>query len=250
MTGSNLIARRTRDALLDCDCVDQGSLREASRSKTSLSRMIRSAAFGLLALAGLAALGLATAAPAQAACIDHIFEAERDAGIPSGLLLAVALVESGQSITSDSYAINVGGNVHFASSPSAAAKYLRDPKGNLRTNVTAGCMQLSLEDHKAAFKPVEKIVDPKENVHYAARMLSQLRRMTGSWAAAVAKYNGGFGKTAQAYACKVRNNLVSLHSMNAALIDSDGCKAEPTPAVTPRTRRAYEAASDAAAPAG
>lgn len=226
------IVRRTSDAPLDRDSISKPQRRNR--------RLLP----GLLLLSAMI-LGLA-ASPARAACIDHIFEAEKDAGIPSGLLLAVALVESGQSITTDAYAVNVNGSVHFASSPNAAAKYLRDPKGNLRKDVTAGCMQLSLEDHKAAFKPVEKIVDPKENVHYAARLLAQFRRVTGSWAAAVAKYNGGLGRAAQAYACKVRGNLVSLHSLNASLIDSDGCKTETVVAVTPRTRRAYESATNPA----
>ncbi|MBB6254257.1 transglycosylase SLT domain-containing protein [Nitrospirillum iridis] len=227
------IARRHSDALLGRE--------SESASKNgihSATRLIKNTVAGLLV-----GLGLMAAAPAHAACLDHILQAEKEAGVPSGLLLAVALVESGQSISSEAYAVNVKGTVHFASTPNAAAKYLRDPKGNLRQDATVGCMQLSLSDHKAAFRPVEKIVDPKENVQYAARMLARLRATAGSWAAAVARYNGGSGKTAHAYACKVRSNLVSLNSVNASLIDGNGCNDDESTAVTPRTRRVYQSAT-------
>ncbi|TWB21886.1 transglycosylase-like protein with SLT domain [Nitrospirillum amazonense] len=228
------IARRRSDALLgrESESVSAGAPR-------STTRLFKTAIAGLFV-----GLGLLAAAPAaHAACLDHILQAEKEAGVPSGLLLAVALVESGQSISSEAYAVNVKGTAHFVSTPTAAAKYLRDPKGNLRQDVTAGCMQLSLSDHKAAFHPVEKIVDPKENVQYAARMLARLRATAGSWAAAVARYNGSSGKTAHAYACKVRSNLVSLNSVNASLIDGNGCSDEESTAVTPRTRRVYQSAT-------
>ncbi|WP_049974470.1 hypothetical protein [Azospirillum sp. B4] len=76
-------------------------------------------------------------------------------------------------------------------------------------------------------------------------MLARLRATAGSWAAAVARYNGGSGKTAHAYACKVRSNLVSLNSVNASLIDGNGCNDEESTAVTPRTRRVYQSATTA-----
>ncbi|MDE1148132.1 MAG: transglycosylase SLT domain-containing protein [Azospirillaceae bacterium] len=238
------IARRHSDALLGKESESE-SVNASAPGWSFKSFSIKTLFTGLLVAAGLAG-----AAPAHAACLDHILQAEKEAGVPSGLLLAVALVESGQSISSEAYAVNVKGNVHFAPTPSAAAKYLRDPKGNLRQDVTAGCMQLSLSDHKAAFRPVEKIVDPKENVEYAARMLARLRATAGSWAAAVARYNGGTGKTAHAYACKVRSNLVSLNSVNASLIDGSGCSDDAPTAVTPRTRRVYEQDTTTGTPVG
>lgn len=143
------IARRHSDALLGRE--------SESVSNGSVSRLMKTTFAGLLV-----GLGLMAAAPAHAACLDHILQAEKEAGVPSGLLLAVALVESGQSISSEAYAVNVKGTVHFASTPNAAAKYLRDPKGNLRQEATVGCMQLSLSDHKAAFRPVERSSTPRK----------------------------------------------------------------------------------------
>ena len=119
---------------------------------------------------------------------------------------------------------------------------MRDNKGNLRGNVYAGCMQLSLAHHKQAFRPVERIVNPEANVRYAARYLVTLRQETGSWAAAVTRYNGSSGTKAAAYQCKIKNQLVSLGAeASAALISAPGnCDVSDPPSIGPRTRRAFD----------
>ncbi len=195
----------------------------------------------LLAFAFLIGL-MILALPARAGCLDHIVEAEKEMGIPKGILLAVSLVESGGGGTPSPYIMNVRGRVLFPRSEAEAATYLRDNQGNLRGNVYAGCMQLSLAHHKQAFRPVEKIVNPEANVRYAAKYLISLRRETGSWAAAVTKYNGSSGVKAAAYQCKIKNQLVSLGAGSSAeLISTSGkCDVSNPPSVGPRTRRAFE----------
>lgn len=195
----------------------------------------------LLAFAFLIGL-MILALPARAGCLDHIVEAEKEMGIPKGILLAVSLVESGGGGTPSPYIMNVRGRVLFPRSEAEAATYLRDNQGNLRGNVYAGCMQLSLAHHKQAFRPVEKIVNPEANVRYAAKYLISLRRETGSWAAAVTKYNGSSGVKAAAYQCKIKNQLVSLGAGSSAeLVSTSGkCDVSNPPSVGPRTRRAFE----------
>lgn len=184
---------------------------------------------------------LILAMPARASCLDHIVDAEKEYGIPKGMLLAVSLVESGGGGTPNPFIMNVRGRVLFPRSEAEAATYLRDNKGNLRGNVYAGCMQLSLADHKQAFRPVEKIVNPEANVRYAAKFLVSLRRETGSWAAAVTKYNGSSGVKAAAYQCKVKNQLVSLGAQGSADLIStvSACDTSNPPSVGSRTRRAF-----------
>lgn len=207
--------------------------RVATRSRQDSSLLL---AFAFLI--GLMILAL----PARAGCLDHIVEAEKEMGIPKGILLAVSLVESGGGGTPSPYIMNVRGRVLFPRSEAEAATYLRDNQGNLRGNVYAGCMQLSLAHHKQAFRPVEKIVNPEANVRYAAKYLISLRRETGSWAAAVTKYNGSSGVKAAAYQCKIKNQLVSLGAGSSAeLISTSGkCDVSNPPSVGPRTRRAFE----------
>lgn len=194
----------------------------------------------LLAFAFLIGLML-LAVPARAGCLDHIVDAEKEFSIPKGVLMAVSLVESGGGGTPNPFIMNVRGRVVIPRTEAEAATYLRDNQGNLRGSVYAGCMQLSLTHHKQAFRPVEKIVNPEANVRYAAKFLVALRRETGSWSAAVSKYNGSTGAKAAAYQCKVKNQLVSLGAQGSAdLIGTAKCDGRDLPAIGPRTRRAFE----------
>lgn len=188
-------------------------------------------------LIGLMILAL----PARAGCLDHIVAAEKEHNIPRGILMAVSLVESGAGGAPNAFAMNVRGRTIMPRTEAEAATYLRDNQGNLRGAVYAGCMQLSLTHHKSGFRPVEKIVNPEANVRYAAKFLVALRRETGSWAGAVAKYNGSSGLKAAAYQCKVQRQLLGLGAQSSAdLIDSSRCSAQKGPAVSPRTRRALD----------
>ncbi|HYE50473.1 MAG TPA: transglycosylase SLT domain-containing protein [Azospirillaceae bacterium] len=188
----------------------------------------------------LTAFALFLAGPARAGCLDHIGAAEKDAGIPSGLLMAVALVESGNGGSPTPYVVNVKGKAVYARTQAEAARFLRDGQGKLRTNVTVGCMQLSLTHHRAAFRPVEKMLDPQENVRYAARYLARLRSETGSWAGAVARYNGGSVKMAKVYQCKVQRTLTELGADSVTLIDGSKCGKAQDPHISPKTRKAFE----------
>lgn len=180
--------------------------------------------------------------PKPASCLSSILEAEADLGIPRGILLSIALVESGQSGYPAPFALNVAGRAVFARSEVDAARYLRDPQGRLRSGVMAGCMQLSLSHHRDGFRPVEKIVDPQANVRYAAVYLVRLRGETGSWAAAVARYNGGSGDRGRQYQCKVHGYLQALKAESATLIDGTRCRSTELPRIADKTRQAFEAA--------
>jgi hypothetical protein len=108
--------------------------------------------------------------PARAAgCVQAALEAERSLDIPPGLLLSVALVESGRGGEPDPWAMNIGGRSVHANGLADAKKRLFDSHGHLRAKAAVGCMQLSVSDHRAAFHPLEKILDPQANVWYAAR---------------------------------------------------------------------------------
>jgi hypothetical protein len=208
----------------------------------SLLRLAFAASFvpSLLLLASPSHARPMVAAPA-ADCVAPILKAEKDLGIPAGLLLAVALVESGGGGTPQPHVLNVGGRVLFARSEADALRYLRDPQGKIRAKVMAGCMQLSLTHHRQAFTPIEKIVNPEANVRYAARLLVRLKRDTGSWAGALARYNGGTRKTARVYHCKVQQRLTELGASERVSEDKT-CPRFASAPITRETRRAFELA--------
>lgn len=180
------------------------------------------------------------ASPAQAAqCTDYAIEAEREHDLPAGLLLSIALVESGMGGVPQPYALNIDGRPVMASSQEEAKAHLRDRAGRLRKNVTVGCMQISLTYHREHFKPVDRILDPRANVFYAARYLKRLRAETGSWTKAVARYQGGSQNQRLAYLCKVHGNLAALVGEEASLLDAAHCPQGASPGIAPETRRKF-----------
>jgi len=177
-------------------------------------------------------------------CQSHVLETEQKLDIPRGLLLSIALVESGYNGEALPYTLTSGSHTRFARSESDAAQQLRDGRGRLRSNLFVGCMQLSLRHHSAHFKPVEKIVDPKANVWYAGNYLVRLHGERGNWATAVARYNGGSRRQSAAYVCKVWSRLVQLDRDSAQTLRPSGCANSSirTADVAPRTRRAFHEA--------
>lgn len=176
-------------------------------------------------------------------CLDSILAAETEHGIPRGLLLGIALVESGRGGYPAPFALSIRGKAVYAKSEAEAARYLRDPQGKLRGGVMAGCMQLSLSHHKNSFRPVDRIVNPQANVRFAARYLVQLRADTGSWAGAVARYNGGTNGKGRLYQCKVHRQLTALGAASADLFDATRCKPGAAPQIAEVTRRAFDRAN-------
>jgi len=206
-------------------------------------------ALGLgMALTPLAAQP-AAAAPQGAStegCVAHAVDAEQKLNIPAGMLLAIALVESGTDGTPNPYAISADGRAIMARSPQDAARHLRDRSGKLRQNTYVGCMQLSVSVHKGQFSPLERIVDPRENVWYAGRLLVRLHGEEGSWKAALARYNGTSPRRAQAYVCKIWQNLAELDQNSAKLIESPKCDDSDRASIAPATRRTFRNAQVAA----
>lgn len=207
----------------------------------------------LVGVAVAAFLGLAltplvgTAAFAQESCVTHAIEAEKKFNIPSGLLLAIALVESGQDGSPHPFAMSVNGRAVFARDTRDAARHLKDRSGEVRGNVYVGCMQLSLSVHRGQFQPVERIVEPRENVLYAGRLLLRLHGEEGSWKSAVARYNGASTKRAQHYVCNVWSHLKELDPTSAKLLESSRCTDGDTPNIAPGTRRTFQKSQQVAA---
>ncbi|HEY0836148.1 MAG TPA: transglycosylase SLT domain-containing protein [Azospirillum sp.] len=176
---------------------------------------------------------------AQDGCVTSAVEVERKLNIPSGLLVAIALVESGQDGVPHPYAMSVNGRPVMARSAQDAARHLKDRQGQLRSNVYVGCMQISLTHHRGQFQPIERIADPRENVAYAGRLLLRLHGEEGNWKSAVARYNGASMRRAQAYVCKVWQHLSELDDSSAKLLESSKCDDSDRPSIAPKTRRVF-----------
>ncbi len=192
-----------------------------------LAATVAAVVFGLLGMS-------LDASPARASdsCVAHAVEAERELNIPTGLLVSIALVESGLEGAPYPYAMSINGRSVYAQGLDEAQKRLRDRRGELHANTFVGCMQLSVQAHRAHFSPVERIVSPKDNVWYAGRLLARLHAEEGNWRAAVARYNGSSMRRAAAYVCKVWSHLNEF----ARLLESAACESA-RPVIAPKTRR-------------
>lgn len=128
-------------------------------------------------------------------CSETISRFERAAGIPSQLLSAVSLAESGRWDKANRahfawpWTVTAGGKGRFfASKAKAIAAVRRLQKRGVR-NIDVGCMQINLYYHKTAFATLDDAFDPDMNVAYAAEFLLRLNEAKRSWTMAVGLYH-------------------------------------------------------------
>lgn len=174
-------------------------------------------------------------------CTKYIISAETQYQIPRGMLMSIALVESGKKGKPYPWAVNVGGKTVYSQDRAAAEKRIKDKKGGLRRNAMVGCMQLSVFYHKKAFSQVGQMFKPEENVMYAARYLTKHYKRYGSWTTAIKRYHGGTRLQNRSYACKVRNRMESLELEDYKLVEVDRCKKRGRAFVAPDVLAAIDA---------
>ena len=149
----------------------------------------------------LFALLLLLAAPAAAQddpwtlCRRAILAAEPGSGLPPGLLLAIALVETGRGdprsgrIEPWPWSWNAEGEGHVEPTRDAAVAGVTGVLASGRRSVDVGCMQVNLLHHPTAFATPAEGFDPTANIRYAIGFLKALQVRTGNWAGAIAQYH-------------------------------------------------------------
>ena len=175
---------------------------------------------------------------AQAAsCTEHVLEAEQELSIPARPAAIHSTGGKRPGRLSSAVRDEPGRQDRLFRQRQRGEKpicWIR--KGRVRQKATVGCMQLSVQHHRANFRPVERILDPSANVWYAARYLKRLRADSGSWSVAAARYNGGSRSQQRDYTCKIYQHLESLDKNSASLLEGNRC-AQGDPAIAPETRR-------------
>lgn len=173
-----------------------------------------------VALALLAAAMPVLAAPPgePPSCLVEIAKAEHRHALPPGLLVSIALVESGRHdaltglTTPWPWTINAQGSGHFYDSAEDALQDAGKLLGGDVAFVDVGCMQVDLYHHPHAFRTLAAAFDPETNVDYAARYLLALRRRHGSWPAAAAAYHAGDPAQGSDYVARVLYYWKALHT--------------------------------------
>jgi Transglycosylase SLT domain len=163
----------------------------------------------MLALAVVTCAGQATAGPVDGLCAALARQAERTEGIPSGLVEAVALAESGRWLADEGttrpwpWTITAGADSFFLSSKPEALRKVHELRSQGRSNIDVGCMQINLGYHGDAFASVAEALEPAANVAYGAQFLKKLQEESQSWAHATARYHSRHPQRGQAYREKV-----------------------------------------------
>ncbi len=146
---------------------------------------------------------------------------EAASGIPEGLLLAVAITESGRWIDGRlrpwPWTTNARGQgVHHASAEEAA-RHIRALSRTGVLSIDIGALQLNWRWHRGRFAGSDPLaaLNVRDNVKAAAQFLVELRRRHGSWTEAVARYHG-FEPRRRAYLCATYRELLRLRSAAAS----------------------------------
>lgn len=111
---------------------------------------------------------------------------ERNHDIPAGLLAAIASVESGLK----PYAIGVSGKSVNASSKGEAKQIIKEYLAKGITNIDIGIMQINWRWHSKEFnQDLDHMLNPLQNIIYAAQLLKSLHVKHQSWQKAVRYYH-------------------------------------------------------------
>jgi len=165
-------------------------------------------------------------------CSTAIAAAEREAGLPAGLLGAIAKVETGRrapdpagllgaiakvetgrrapdgSVQPWPWSYNAAGDGRYAASNAEALQEVRALQARGVRSIDIGCMQVNLLHHPQAFPSLEAGFDPATNIAYAVRFLRELHARTGDWNQAVAMYHSATPERGLIYQQRV---MAALH---------------------------------------
>lgn len=147
----------------------------------------------------------------RAACLEATRRAEQVHNIPTGLLTAIALSESGLH----AYAMNIGGRAVFPETAEAAASLLRAAGGR---SVMAGCLQVNARVHaRGETWPL----DARLSADWGGAMLAGWGHQMG-WAEALRRWHGGSHAAVPRLVCRVRAKM-DVTQPGSALFDEYNC---------------------------
>ncbi len=163
-----------------------------------------------LTLAGLVT-SISSAYASAGICESEITAAAAKYQIPPGILYSVGLTETGRKGSLQPYAMNIEGKAYFENSAQGVLQRFAEARAQGAKLIDLGCMQINYHFHGENFASPNEMLDPKKNVEYAARFLSNLHARHETWTMAVARYHAGPNNNPaqKKYVCRVIANLVA-----------------------------------------
>jgi len=143
-------------------------------------------------------------------CGSAATRAEREWRLPTGLLAAIGIIESGRRAANGMvpiiwpWTINAGGRGFYHPNKAAAVDMVRGLQRIGVSIIDVGCFQVDLFYHPYAFVSLEEAFDPDAYARAAARILSLGRLGSTGWDGAIAAYHSASPVIGAAYLQKVR----------------------------------------------
>jgi len=143
------------------------------------------------------------------ACSEETARQEKLQSIPDKLLHSISLVESGRWDESRKanlawpWTVMAEGEGRFLPSKQAAINEVQKLRARGVKNIDVGCMQVNLLAHPDAFATLDEAFEPRSNVAYAARFLTELHDVAGNWPQAGAWYHSQTPELAAPYKAKL-----------------------------------------------
>ncbi|MDE3038629.1 MAG: lytic transglycosylase domain-containing protein [Pseudomonadota bacterium] len=149
-------------------------------------------------------------------CTIHLPRYEREYAIPTHLLAAIAVTESGRYHDGLKikvpwpWTINADGRGYVYNSKEEAIAAARAFRARGVQSLDVGCMQVNLYHHPHAFSSLEQAFDPQSNIAYAAGFLSGLYQQDGSWRQAAADYHSKTPRLGREYVSEVYDSWYQI----------------------------------------
>jgi hypothetical protein len=147
-------------------------------------------------------------------------EVERE--LPQNILTSISLVEAGRryddgKVSAWPWSLNHAGKSLFFDTKLKAEEYLKGNINNTFKNIDVGCMQINVRWHREHFDSFEVMLDPKQNIEYAATFLTDLKQVHGSWKDAIKHYHSSTAKLNVKYYAKVQKVWNETTGKNTAV---------------------------------
>lgn len=150
-------------------------------------------------------------------CTKHLPRYEREYGIPTHLLSAIASTESGRYHEGLGlkvpwpWTINANGKGYFFNSKEEAIAAARHFRSHGVQSLDVGCMQVNIMHHPNAFHSLEDAFEPQTNIAYAASFLRDLyEEDSHSWKQAAADYHSKTPSLGKEYVGQVYNSWYNI----------------------------------------
>ena len=204
--------------------------------------------FMLLAFNGHVAFAYDAELAESSKCSRYFAAYEDTFHMPSNLIKAVAITESGKYVKSARksmawpWTVNAQGKGYHYASKREAIRAVSEFRAKGIKSIDVGCMQVNLMYHPEAFHNLEQAFEPRYNIGYAAQFLRDKFTQARNWQAAVGLYHSGVAELSRDYIKQVYSvwriedksmqQVASLDRLEIEVFDAPGISNKDVSGIT------------------